>query len=130
MKDRKHQHTNRVSHMRNILPFAVLSLAFIASSAHADRVVEEVSDNTAGGAIGVLSGVMAGGAVGGPIGALVGGGAGFWLGRAAQAESGLSEPAYVVESASGDREVVRSPNARFVAGDLVMRNGIRIVPEH
>lgn len=102
-----------------------LSLA-CASFSFADQVVRETTDNTAGAAVGSLSGLMLGGAAGGPVGALVGAGAGFFAGRAVQQETGLSEPAYEVENQAGEREVIRSPNARFALGQRVERQGIRI----
>lgn len=104
-----------------------LSLA-CASLSFADQVVRETADNTAGAAAGSLSGLMLGGAAGGPVGALVGAGAGFFAGRVVQQEAGLSEPAYEVENAAGERAIIRSPNARFVLGQRVDRQGIRIHP--
>lgn len=96
----------------------------------ADQVIREVPDTTAGKGVGALSGLMLGAAAGGPAGAIAGAGAGFFLGGATQKSTGLSERAYEVESASGERHTVRSPNASFAPGQTVTRSGSRIRPSY
>ncbi|CAD5110495.1 hypothetical protein [Zestomonas carbonaria] len=112
----------------NRLSSLALCFGLLASQvALADQVIREVPDTTAGKGVGALSGLMLGAAAGGPIGGLVGAGAGFWLGGSAQQAGGLDERAYEVENDVGERSVVRSPNARFSAGEAVTRKGTRIV---
>lgn len=108
-------------------PILALTLTLLAAPfAQADRVIREVSENTAGRGYGALSGVMLGAAAGGPIGALAGAGAGFWFGGSLQQQLGLSGRAYEIEDAQGERRVVRSPNEQFIPGQHVRQQGSRI----
>jgi hypothetical protein len=95
----------------------------------ADQVIRAVPDTTAGKSVGTLSGLMLGAAAGGPVGAIAGAGIGFWLGASAQQGAGLSEAAYEVESASGERSIVRSPNSHFEPGQTVIHKGLRLYAE-
>jgi hypothetical protein len=114
--------------MKHVLLITLCASAAFSSLAFADSVVGEAADNTAGGAVGALSGLMVGAAVGGPAGALLGAGAGFFSGRFVQQEGGVSEAAYEVEDAAGERRIVRSPNAHFEVGQSVAQKGPRIYP--
>ncbi len=110
-----------------------LSLAVLLSapSAFAAEVVTEQADHTAGQVFGGLTGVLLGGAAGGPLGALAGAALGAWTGSGTQQAIGLAETAYRVKTDDGVERVVRSPNARFQAGDQVSIRGNRVVrPEH
>jgi hypothetical protein len=98
----------------------------LSPQALADQVIRAVPDTTTGKSVGALSGVMLGGAAGGPAGALAGAGIGFWLGASAQQGAGLSETAYEVQSPSGERSIVRSPNSHFEPGETVTRAGLRL----
>ncbi|MCY1536603.1 hypothetical protein D9M68_720650 [compost metagenome] len=102
-----------------------------AQSAFAIEVLAEKPDHTAGKVFGGLGGVILGGAAGGPIGALVGAAVGAWGGSGTQNALGLSDTAYLVKTDDGTQRVVRSPNARFKAGELVSIRGNRLArPEH
>ena len=101
----------------------------LSPPAFADQVIRAVPDTTAGKSVGTLSGLMLGGAAGGPVGAIAGAGIGFWLGASAQQGAGLSEAAYEVESASGERSIVRAPNSHFEPGQAVTRKGLRLYAE-
>jgi outer membrane lipoprotein SlyB len=102
-----------------------------AQSAFAVEVLAEQPDHTAGKVFGGLGGVILGGAAGGPIGALAGAALGAWSGSGVQNVLGLSDTAYLVKTDDGTQRVVRSPNARFKAGELVSIRGNRLArPEH
>jgi len=108
-----------------------LSAALLgAAVVQADEVIEETPDNSVGALYGGLSGVLIGGATGGPLGALVGAGMGLFAGEGAQQVSGLSQRAYVVRTAQGEKKTVRSPNAQFRAGDRVTRQAGRLHASH
>jgi len=110
-----------------LLGTLALSISLLAAGgAQADEVLSATNDNTAGKAVGGLTGVMVGGALGGPAGALIGAGVGWLAGWGVQEGTGLSENAYRVRTASGDVQVVRSPNRHFAAGEQVDREGGRL----
>lgn len=75
--------------MKHVLLITLCASAAFSSLAFADRVVGEAADNTAGGAVGALSGLMVGAAVGGPAGALLGAGAGFFFRQVCAAGRGV-----------------------------------------
>src|SRR5690606_35911610 len=113
--------------MKSVISFGLTLALFAAShAAQADEIVAQTTDATAGGALGLSTGVMLGGAAGGPLGALVGAGVGLFMGKGVQAASGLEERAYVVRDNSGAERVVRSPNATFAVGQQVGRQGARL----
>lgn len=114
--------------MTRSIPLGFTLSLLLSPLCMADQVVREVPDTTAGKGFGALTGLMVG-AVGGPLGALIGAGAGFFAGSSVQQAAGLTETAYEVKDAQGDVSTVRSPNARFEAGQQVTRKGPRLVAQ-
>ncbi len=109
------------------LTVVTLSVAMSAgANVQADEIVAQAQDNSVGALSGGFSGVLVGGALGGPLGALVGAGVGFFIGESAQQASGLSQRAYVVQTADGEEKTVRSPNAQFSEGEQVTRQAGRL----
>jgi len=109
------------------LAVVTLSVAVLAgANVQADEIVAEAQDNSVGALSGGFSGVLVGGALGGPLGALVGAGVGFFIGESAQQVSGLSQQAYVVQTADGEKNTVRSPNAQFHQGQQVTQKARRL----
>lgn len=103
-----------------------LSLTLVTvSSVHADEVLSETRDHTAGKAAGGVTGLMIG-AVGGPIGALVGAGVGMLIGGAAQDGTDSHDRAYVIRTDEGEIKTVRSPNRVFAVGEQVEYRGNRL----
>nr|WP_090276489.1 hypothetical protein [Halopseudomonas litoralis] len=103
-----------------------LVLTAAGNAARADEIVAETTDTTAGGALGVGTGVMLGGAAGGPLGALVGAGIGLLVGKGLQSAGGLEERAYEVRGTDGENAVVRSPTTEFAIGQQVERRGSQL----
>ncbi|VVO57621.1 hypothetical protein PS874_00496 [Pseudomonas fluorescens] len=114
--------------MTRSIPLGFMLCLLLSPLCQADQVVREVPDTTAGKGFGALTGMMVG-AAGGPVGALIGAGAGFFVGGSVQQAAGLTEKAYEVKDAQGDISTVRSPNARFEAGQQVTRKGPRVVAQ-
>ena len=111
--------------MQSLKPLSLYLCLALSPMALADQVIRAIPDSTAGKSVGALSGLMLG-AVGGPVGAVAGAGLGFWLGGAVQRGAGLSESAYEIETATGERLTVRSPNSQFQPGERVSRHGLRL----
>lgn len=99
---------------------------FSAGAIHADEVISQTGDTTAGAAFGVGTGMLVGGGAGGPIGALLGAGIGWLAGSGVQKASGLEERAYKVRSSTGEEQVVRSPRTEFAVGQQVEVSGRRL----
>lgn len=99
---------------------------FSAGPVHAEEVLSQTGDTTAGAAFGAGTGVLIGGAAGGPLGALIGAGLGMQGGREVQKVSGLEERAYTVRSHTGEEQVVRSPREEFAIGQQVDVKGRRL----
>lgn len=114
--------------MRSPISLCLSFCLLLPTFTMADQVIREVLETTAGKGYGALTGMMVG-ATGGPLGAIVGAGAGFLLGSSIQKASGLSGTAYEVENSQGERNTVRSPNARFTVGQQVIQTGSRLVAQ-
>lgn len=100
----------------------VLAVSLAASPALvAGEVVRAEDDNTFGGAFGGATGLLVGGALAGGIpGALIGGLLGVLGGKGLQQHAGLSQQAYVVETADGQRQRLRSPTETYQPGEQVV----------
>ena len=109
-----------------MLSCLALTLSLLGTGvAHADEVLAETGDTTAGAAFGAGTGLMIG-AVGGPLGALLGAGVGFMVGQGVQRVAGLEERAYRVRTASGEEQTLRSPTEHFAIGQQVEQHGRRL----
>ncbi|HET8711485.1 MAG TPA: hypothetical protein VFM32_08920 [Spongiibacteraceae bacterium] len=105
---------------------ALFITSALSTAAQADEVVAPAHDNIGGTLYGGMIGLMAGGATGGPIGALAGAGIGALAGHHVQDATGLSQRAYLIKTDNGDQVIVRSPNAEFAPGQMVVQDAGRI----
>ncbi len=112
--------------MNHARAIALTVTIFASAASQADVVVAPAHDNIGGTLTGAAAGMLVGGFVGGPLGAFAGAGIGALSGRYTQDAAGMSQRAYVVETAAGEQVTVRSPKREFEVGQSVRRNSGRL----